>query len=165
MTSFSRATQLAGLVFWLAVSFVAAGVGAYASANAGDFYQTLTSPPWAPPASIFGPVWTILYVMMGTAAWLVWRERGAGRAKTALILFCIQLIANALWTWLFFYFHLGLLATVDIGFLWFCILATIVAFKDINKVATILLLPYFAWVTFASVLCVTMWRLNPAIFG
>lgn len=165
MTSFSRTTQLFGLAFWLVLSFIAAGAGAFASVNAGDFYQTLVNPPWAPPAWIFGPVWAILYLMMGIAAWLVWRERGFAGAKTALILFCIQLVANSLWTWLFFYFHLGLLATVDIGFLLICIIATTFAFQSIKKAAAILLLPYLAWVTFASVLCVTMWQMNPATLG
>jgi len=89
--------QLVGLAGWLAVSFAAAVLGGFASANAGDFYQQLTRPPWAPPTWLFAPAWTLLYLLMGVVAWLVWRERGFRQARTALSLFLIQLAVNALW--------------------------------------------------------------------
>lgn len=94
--------QILGLAGWLLLSFAAAGIGAIATTNAGDFYQQLNRPGWAPPAGSFGPVWSVLYLMMGIAAWLVWRERGFRHARVALALFLAQLAANALWTWLFF---------------------------------------------------------------
>ena len=165
MSRFSLKTQFFGLLLWLGLCFIAAGIGAVASVDAGDFYQSLNSPSWAPPARLFGPVWSILYLMMGIAAWIAWREQGFMRARTALTLFCIQLAANALWTWLFFHFHLGLLATVDIGLLVLCVVATMFAFWRIRRLAAVLMLPYLAWVIFASALCVTMWRLNPATLG
>jgi hypothetical protein len=83
--------QLVGLAGWLAVSFAAAALGGFASANAGDFYQQLTRPPWAPPTWLFAPAWTLLYLLMGVVAWLVCRERGFRQARTALSLFLIQL--------------------------------------------------------------------------
>jgi translocator protein len=94
----SMTRQILGLAGWLLLSFVAAAIGGLASAPAGTFYQQLSRPDWAPPASVFGPVWSVLYLLMGVAAWLVWRERGFAGARTALSLFLIQLLANALWT-------------------------------------------------------------------
>src|SRR5690606_10580565 len=99
--------RLAGLLGWLGVSFAAAAIGGFASANAGDFYVRLIRPDWAPPGWLFGPVWTILYLLMAVSAWLVWRERGFRGAPVALGLFLAQLAANALWTWLFFAWRLG----------------------------------------------------------
>jgi translocator protein len=99
--------QLVGLAGWLAVSFAAAALGGFASANAGDFYQQLTCPPWAPPTWLFAPAWTLLYLLMGVVAWLVCRERGFRQARTALSLFLIQLAVNALWIWLFFVWRQG----------------------------------------------------------
>ena len=99
--------HLLGLAGWLLVAFAAAAVGAVASADAGVFYESLARPPWAPPASLFAPVWTVLYLLMGIAAWLVWRARGFAAARTALTLFLLQLACNALWTWLFFAWRQG----------------------------------------------------------
>jgi tryptophan-rich sensory protein len=98
---------------------------------------------------------------MGAAAWLVWREHGFRKASTALSLFLIQLAANALWTWLFFAWRLGALAFAEILILWALILCTLVAFWRVRRIAGALLLPYLAWVTFASALTYEVWRLNP----
>src|SRR5688572_25582350 len=98
------------LIISFAVSFSAAAVGALATQRAPEFYAALTQPSWAPPASVFGPVWTILYTLMAIAAWLVWKQRGASGARAALGLFAIQLALNALWSWLFFAWRQGLLA-------------------------------------------------------
>jgi tryptophan-rich sensory protein len=157
--------QLLGLAAWLALTFVAAGVGAFASAEAGSFYLGLTRPPWAPPAWLFGPVWTTLYVLMGIAAWQVWRAHGLGGARLALGLYVVQLAANALWTWLFFVWHLGAAAFAEIVVLWALIVATAMAFRRLHAPAALLLLPYLAWVSFACVLSYAMWRLNPAVLG
>jgi benzodiazapine receptor len=86
------------LIGWLALCFAAAAIGALASIRAAEFYGQLTQPSWAPPASLFGPVWMVLYALMAVAAWLLWREGGFGRHARALTLFVVQLAANALWT-------------------------------------------------------------------
>lgn len=94
--------QAVGLIGWFFITFLAAALGARASISAADFYAGLTLPAWAPPASVFGPVWTVLYALMALAAWLVWRQSGWRVAKTALVLYLLQLALNVLWSWLFF---------------------------------------------------------------
>lgn len=157
--------QAIGLVGWLLVAFVTAAVGGFASASAGEFYRELVRPSWAPPGWLFGPVWSVLYFLMGVAAWLVWRARGFAGARSALLVFVFQLAANALWTWLFFVWRQGGLAFAEILVLWVLILVTIFLFWRVSRVAAWLLLPYLAWVTFASVLTLATWRLNPELLG
>lgn len=158
----NHSRKIIGLGGWLIVAFAAAAVGAIASIHARDFYAQLTRPSWAPPGSVFGPVWSVLYTMMGVAAWLVWKEGGFKAASGPLTLFLVQLVANALWSWLFFSWHLGAAAFVEILILWFLILWTTVAFWRRSTPAGALLVPYLAWVTFATALCFATWRLNPA---
>lgn len=165
MTVPSPAKQILGLFAWLLVCLVAAGIGGVASAQAGTFYQALVRPAWAPPGWIFGPVWTLLYLCMAFSAWLVWRIRGFQKARVALSLFLVQLALNALWTWLFFAWHLGGLAFAEILLLLALILATIIAFWRIRPGAGLLLLPYLAWVAFASFLAYTVWKSNPHILA
>lgn len=138
----SKIHQALGLAGWLLLSFAAAALGGIASANAGSFYQQLSRPEWAPPSSVFGPVWTVLYLLMGVAAWLVWRQRGFSDAGGALGLFVAQLLANALWTWLFFAWRQGALAFGEILLLWALVLATLVAFWRVRPLAGALLVPY-----------------------
>lgn len=157
--------QIKGLVVWLVISFIAAAVGAVASRDAARFYAELTLPAWAPPATIFGPVWTVLYAMMGVAAWLVWRVGGLGVARRALTLFVVQLAVNALWSWLFFGWHLGALAFADVLLLWLLIVAMLLAFWRIRPLAGALLIPYLLWVSFAAVLNLVVWQLNPQSLG
>ena len=157
--------RLLGLVGWLAVSFAAAAIGGMASANAGEFYQQLVRPAWAPPAWLFAPAWTVLYVLMGIASWLVWRERGLRGARTALSLFLIQLAVNALWTWLFFVWHSGALAFGEILVLWVLIVCTVVAFWRVRPIAGGLLIPYLAWVTFASARTYALSQRNPTLLS
>lgn len=159
----SPTQQILGLLGWLALCFATAALGAWASINASSFYGELARPSWAPPAWLFGPVWSALYFMMAVAAWLAWRERGFAGARGALTLFLVQLAANALWSWLFFGWKLGALASVEVIVLWALILATLMAFWRIRPLAGALLLPYLAWVSFATVLCITIWRMNPAL--
>jgi benzodiazapine receptor len=153
--------RILGLLGWLAASFAAAAIGAVASVEASAFYGQLVRPGWAPPPWLFAPVWTILYVLMGVAAWLVWRVRGFKAARAALVLFIVQLGANALWSWVFFVWHQGGLAVVEVLVLWCLIVATAVSFRRHDPIAAGLLLPYLAWVTFASALTFAAWRLNP----
>lgn len=160
-----RSLQMAGLAGWLILTFAAAAVGAVASAQAGTFYLNLVRPEWAPPGWLFAPVWTALYLMMAIAAWLVWRDHGFHRAGSALILFVAQLTVNSLWTWLFFVWHQGALAFAEILLLWALIAATVIAFWRLHVLAATLLLPYLAWVSFASALTYATWQLNPGILG
>ena len=159
------AVVLSGLVLWLALCLIAAAVGASASLQAGTFYAELVRPLWAPPAAVFGPVWTLLYVMMAVAASLVWQRRGTQLARIALAMFVLQLILNALWSWLFFGWNQGALSLVDIVFLWALIVATLVLFWRIRPSAGMLLVPYLGWITFASVLNYQIWQLNPSLLG
>lgn len=163
MTRLSPRQQLLGLAGWLLLTFAVAATGALASASAGSFYRQLIRPDWAPPGWLFGPVWTTLYFLMAIAAWLVWRVHGWRNAGVALTLFIVQLAVNALWTWLFFVWRQGGLAFAEILLLWCLIVATAVAFMRLNALAAILLLPYLAWVSFASALTFAIWRLNPNI--
>ena len=158
-----QANPVLSLVAWLAVTFAAAAVGGIASARAGEFYAALDRPAWAPPSSVFGPVWTVLYACIGVAAWLVWRDRGWRGARGALTLFLVQLALNALWTWLFFVWRLGAVAFAEIVVLVALIVATAVAFARVRPLAGALLVPYAAWVTFATALTWALWRGNPGV--
>lgn len=151
------------LLLWIGLCAAAGAIGAIASVNAREFYATLDQPAWAPPAGVFGPVWSFLYVSMGVAAWLVWRERGWSRARGALGLFVLQLAVNALWSWLFFAWHRGALAMADIVILSGLIVATLVAFARIRPLAAWLLVPYLAWVSFATALSYSVWQRNPQL--
>ena len=164
-TSASTSQQVLGLVGWLFASFVTGALGGFASINAAGFYGQLVQPAWAPPAWLFGPVWSVLFVLMGISAWLVWRQHGFGGAGAALKLYGAQLVANALWTWLFFAWRLGDVAFAEIALLWLLIAATIVLFWRLHRLAALLLVPYLAWVSFAAALNFSLLRLNPAILG
>lgn len=157
--------QALGLLSWLLVSFITAGIGAAASVTASSFYGSLERPAWAPPAAVFAPVWTTLFAMMGIAAWLVWRRGGFAAARGALSLFLIQLALNALWSWLFFGWHRGAWAFADILLLWAAMVATTVAFWRVQALAGLLFVPYRVWVSFAVVLSYTVWQMNPHRFG
>jgi benzodiazapine receptor len=161
----SRSRDALGLFAWMLLTFAAAAVGGWASASASEFYRELVRPSWAPPGWLFGPVWSVLYVLMGIAAWLVWRARGFAGAGVGLVLFIVQLAFNALWTWFFFVWHRGGLAFAEILLLWALIAMTIGFFWRVSKVAGALLVPYLAWVSFASALTLATWRLNPGVFG
>lgn len=161
----SATTQAVALLVALGITFAAAAVGAAASVNAGSFYSQLVRPDWAPPGWLFGPVWTVLYALMAVAAWLVWRAVGFARARIPLLLFAIQLAANALWSWLFFAWRLGAMAFAEVVVLWVLVAATLVAFWRIRRVAALLLAPYLAWVGFAAVLTFAVWRRNPELLG
>ena len=161
----SLKSQALGLIGWLVGTFAAGSVGAIASARAATFYGQLSQPAWAPPAWLFGPAWSALYLLMAVAAWLVWRQHGFRGARTALWLFIVQLLANALWTWLFFVLHRGALSLAEIAVLWLLIAATIAAFWPLQRLAALLLVPYLAWVSFASALTLSLWQLNPSVLG
>jgi tryptophan-rich sensory protein len=151
------------LAGWVALSLAAGGVGAIASVDSREFYAALERPPWAPPGWLFAPMWTTLYVLMGLAAWLVWRAARASPLRVrGLWLFVMQLVLNALWTWIFFRWREGAWAFAEIALLWLLIVAVIVCFAKVRPLAAWLLAPYLAWVTFAAALTWSVWQRNPA---
>jgi tryptophan-rich sensory protein len=147
-----------GLIGWLAASMAAGVIGS--RFTPGAWYADLAKPAWTPPNAVFGPVWTALYVLMGVAAWLVWRRGGFSGAPVALGLFLAQLVLNALWSVLFFGLHLPGAAFAEILVLWAAILATTILFWRVQPAAGALLLPYLLWVGFAAALNLQLWRLN-----
>jgi translocator protein len=155
----SPARSALALAGWLAVTFAAATMGAFFLP--GEWYARLQKPPWNPPNWIFGPVWTVLYAVMAVAAWLVWKRGGLTAQRTALSLFFLQLLFNALWSPLFFGLHRPGLAFVDLLLLWTVLLGTVAAFWKAHRPAGGMMLPYLVWVTFAGTLNFAVWRLNP----
>ena len=153
------------LALWLLVTLAAAGLASMASVNAPSFYAQLDKPPWAPPAGAFGPVWSVLYVAMATAAWLVSRENAAPGRPRALLLYTCQLAVNALWSWLFFGLQRGALSFADTVVLAVLVAATVASFWRVRRLAAVLLLPYLAWVVYACALNFSVWQRNPALLG
>ena len=146
-----------------AVAGVEAVGGVSALAAGGDFvsyFRALRKPPLTPPPAAFGPAWTTLYLLMAVAAWLVWRQGIEQRSVLALGIFVAQLVLNALWSIVFFGQHRLGWALLEIALLWTTILLTLVLFWRIRPLAGALLLPYLAWVAFASYLNAGIWRLN-----
>lgn len=154
----ARTKDIAALFIIIAVTFVAPALGAFSPP--GAWYASLNKPSWNPPSWIFGPVWTALYTMMAVAAWLVWRRGGGAARHRALSLYLVQLALNAAWTPIFFGLKWPGLAFAEILLLLAAIFATMLAFRTASPVATMLLVPYAAWVSFASFLNFTLWRLN-----
>ena len=138
------------------------GIGSVFTVSAiPNWYAALQKPELSPPNWVFAPVWTVLYVLMGIAAYLVWRKGFEVKGvKTALALFCIQLVLNGLWSIAFFGVQSPLIALGVITLLWLAILFTTIAFFKISRVSAALLLPYLLWVSFASYLNYTIWALN-----
>ncbi len=155
-------SNLLKLVACLAVVLAAGGIGSLATTKAiPTWYKDLTKPSFNPPGWLFGPAWTVLYLMMAVAAWLVWKQGiGAAGVKLALAVFLVQLVLNALWSVLFFGLRSALAGLVGISGLWLAILATIVLFLRVSVPAGVLLLPYIGWVSFAAVLNAAILRLN-----
>jgi translocator protein len=140
------------------------GVGAIAglatASNIGGWYATISKPVFNPPNWIFGPVWTLLYILMGIALYLIWRLPASAYRSNAFWLFFIQLFLNFIWSFLFFYFHKVGLALIDIITLWIFIILTIISFSRLDKKAAWLLVPYICWVSFASILNGAIYYLN-----
>ena len=156
------ARQGMALLVFVLLSFGAGAIGSLATARAiPEWYNSLVRPSWSPPNWVFGPVWTLLYLMMGIAAWLVWREAGGVKgAAGPLGLFLAQLAFNASWSLIFFGLRRPDWAFAEIVVLWVLILATLIAFWRATALAGVLLLPYLLWATFASGLNHAIWRLN-----
>lgn len=152
----------AKLIIAVATPVVIGSLSGFATARGvSTWYPTLVKPSFNPPAWIFGPVWTVLYLMMGVAAYLIWRQGiDADGVRVALAVFVLQLALNGLWSILFFGMHSPGWALVEIVVLWFAIGATISLFWGVAPAAGVLLLPYWAWVSFATVLNASLWWLN-----
>lgn len=157
----SRLTLGLGLLGWLVLCFGAAALGSWATTpELPGWYASLRKPSFNPPNWVFGPVWTVLFALMAVAAWLVWKRAGWGGGRAALGAFLVQLGLNTLWSWLFFGRHAIGAAAVEIVILWLAILATAVLFARVDRRAGWMLAPYLAWVGYATVLNIAIWRLN-----
>ncbi len=146
------------LLAFFAVVALAAFFGA--QFQPGPWFEGLAKPSWNPPNWLFGPVWTLLYIAMAVAGWLVWKRSGE-RATPVLGLWFVQLALNAAWSWLFFGLHRPPLALVDIVALLACIVAFAILARRVSPVSSWLFVPYVLWVAFATALNATIWRLNP----
>jgi tryptophan-rich sensory protein len=152
---------IAALAGFVAVCLAVGAIGGLSTASSvGTWYQTLAKPSFNPPDWVFAPVWTILYVTMGVAAWRVWRQLGFLAGRVPLRLFGAQLLLNLLWTFLFFGLRHPAAAFFEILLLIAAIVATIVAFRRVDKWAELMMVPYLMWVLFAAVLNGAIWYLN-----
>ena len=152
--------SLIALALFVFVCFAAAAIGTVPTINSlRTWYPKLRKPGWNPPNAIFGPVWTVLYLLMAIAAWLAWRQSGL---SIWIAVFIVQLVLNAAWTLIFFGWKQPGLAAVEIAILWAAIAATLIGFYGLSPLAGLLLVPYLAWVTFAGFLNLAIWRLNRA---
>jgi tryptophan-rich sensory protein len=148
------------LVISIAVPQVVALSGAFFTiTGTGSWYQNIAKPSWNPPNWVFGPVWTLLYLLMGIALFIIWKSENRDK-RTAIIFWVIQLALNFLWTILFFNQHQILGAFIEMILLWIMILMTIIYFARISKLAAWLMVPYIAWVSFAALLNYAIWQLN-----
>jgi len=155
--------RLGTYIVWILLSELAGVLGGLATAPAiPTWYATLVKPTWTPPGWVFGPVWTVLYALMGIAAARVWiRHRQTSAGKRSLALFGAQLALNAEWPVLFFGLKAPGAALVSIVILWATILALIVRWWRLERTSAALLIPYLAWVSFATALNAAIVRLNP----
>jgi tryptophan-rich sensory protein/uncharacterized protein YbjT (DUF2867 family) len=157
----SAGAPCVGLMVCLVICLAAAALGGvFTASSAGDWYRTLRKPAWTPPDSVFGPVWSALYLTMGVASWLVWLRSDSKRTRGALGLFGVQLALSVAWSGCCFGLRNPGLALAELGVLLVAIGATTVAFRRISPLAAALLVPYLAWSAFAAVLNASIWRLN-----
>jgi benzodiazapine receptor len=153
--------SIAALVACIGICLGVGAIGGWVTAaSVEDWYPTLNKPSFNPPDWVFGPIWTVLYVLMGIAAWRIWSKARGDRARGPLALFALQLALNLGWSVAFFGLRAIGAALVVIVALEAAILLTILAFRRIDRLATGLLLPYALWVAFATVLNVAIWQLN-----
>jgi len=157
-----KLSRFAEVIGWIVVCNAAGGVGALFTADdREEWYSPLDKPSFNPPDAVFGPVWTLLYTLMGIAGFLAWRSRGSERdRKQALTLFSIQLVLNALWTFIFFELRSPRAALVEIVLLLVAIVLTMRALFKLSTIAGVLFIPYLAWVTFAAALNLRIMQLN-----
>ena len=158
----NRLVDLIVLAFFVALCLVIGALGAAVVATSVDtWYADLAKPPFTPPDRLFGPVWTALYVLMAIAAWRVWRAADRDTRRGPLTLFALQLALTLGWTVVFFGLQkigaaVATIVVLDVG-----VVVTTLAFRTIDRWAGLLMVPYLAWVVFATVLNIAIWRLNP----
>jgi benzodiazapine receptor len=158
-----KGRKIVQLIICLLIPLMVGGISGYITADEtrdGTWYSSLNKPSFNPPNFVFAPVWTVLYLLMGVSLYMVWNNSTGNLRKKVITIFAIQLFFNFCWSILFFYFHLILASVVDIVLLWFCILWMIFIFHRIKPVAGYLQIPYIIWVSFASMLDISIWLLN-----
>jgi translocator protein len=159
----SLGRSLLGMAGWIVLSQAAGLVGMLLSGRrVPEYYQSLHKPTWSPPGWIFGPVWGILFTMMGIAAWRVWEHHNQPGAFVALGLFAVQLILNSAWSGIFFGLRKPRAAVYELGALWVAIAATTLWFWRIEPLGGLLLLPYLGWTAFAGLLNARIVQMNPS---
>lgn len=145
----------------LAIEFIGIMAGFFTSSSVGSWYQTLIKPSFNPPSWLFGPVWTILYAMIGVSLYFVLTAKQKPKIKNkSYWIFGIQILLNFMWSIVFFGMHKIFLALIVIALLWLAIILNFLAFYKISKISAWLLVPYWLWVGFASVLNFSLWMLN-----
>jgi tryptophan-rich sensory protein len=154
-------TRVPAWLAWLGFVVLCSGAG-FLSSRVGnmELYQEIVLPSWAPRASLFGPVWGVLYVLMGTAAFLIWHRTTGPSRRTALTVFAVQLALNASWTPVFFGLQRFFAALIVLGLVWASVLAMMIVFARRDRLAGALIVPLFAWVSFAFALNASIWWLN-----
>jgi tryptophan-rich sensory protein len=149
------------LLGWIVLCFAVGGVsGTWTAAEVGGWYRTLHRPGFAPPDWVFGPVWSLLYLLMAIAAWRVWITPASPMRSWGIGLFLVQLALNFAWTWIFFHRHAIGAALAEIAALWVAIAVTLLVFARVSPMAAWLMAPYLVWVSFATALNAGFWRLN-----
>jgi benzodiazapine receptor len=150
------------LIVSLSLPLIIGGLSGYLLKNQinGDWFNSLKKPSFNPPSYLFGPVWTTLYILMGVSMFQIWKSSKGEPKQKAFIVFGVQLFLNFWWSILFFSFHSISLSVIDILLVWVLIIYTIVLFRKIDSTAAYLQIPYLFWVTFASVLNISIWLLN-----
>jgi tryptophan-rich sensory protein len=149
------------LVLFVALCLLAGAVGGIVTGSSVEtWYPDLKKPVWTPPSFVFGPIWTLLYLLMGVSGWMVWRRRENVEIPLPMVLFGVQLTLNVAWSLVFFGLRQPGLAALEIVLLWLAIAANLWAFARVSRAAAWLLVPYLAWVSFAMLLNVAIWRLN-----
>lgn len=149
------------LIISIVMCLLAGIIGSlFTSSAIPTWYATLNKPSFNPPSWLFGPVWTLLYILMGISFYLIWTAKKSKYKSTAIKIFIIQLILNALWSIIFFGAHWIFVAFIEIILMWIFILLSIIKFHKISKTASYLLIPYILWVSFATILTFAIWVLN-----
>ncbi|MEX2381759.1 MAG: TspO/MBR family protein [Opitutales bacterium] len=151
-------SQILGLVGWLLVSFGVAWFGS--RFEQGAWYQELNTAPWTPPGWVFGVAWSILYILMAVAAWLIWRRGGLAANSKALGAYGVQMLFNALWSWLFFGLQKPGFALLDLSLLLVALTTTLFLFWRKSLFAGLLLIPYYLWILYALSLNIWIWVYN-----
>lgn len=148
-------------VIALAVGAVAAFGGFFTGPNVGPMFQEIQKPSWAPPGWLFGPVWTLLYVLIAIAGWQVWLARQGRSIRVPLCLFVLQLVLNGLWTLIYFELRMPWVAFFEISALFLVILGCIFSFWPYSRLASLCMVPYVLWVGFAAALNFSIATMNP----